>query len=514
MSILVHQAGEACLELSVEENSTLAGTIWLSGAVRPPALCSGLGCCGKCRVRFISAPPESCAAEKMTLTAEELAQNVRLACRHQACPGMEVQLLAPAGEQWRHIGSHSGQKLLLAIDLGTTSLHWCALDEKGVKVAEGQELNPQMGAGSELMSRLAAAGTEQGKKRLAGLVRKSLHSVIDALPETPAQCCLVANPAMTAIFLEKNIEGLVAAPYRLDDHGSRFEKVPGLPRLWLPPQTAPFVGADATACIAHVLARENAAYPFLLVDLGTNGEFVLALEPHKSLVASVPLGPALEGIGLRHGSLAEKGAASAFTLGPQGLRPVVYGGGQARSICASGYISLVSVLLRCGLLDPEGHFRTEARHMPGLRLAEDISRREGAPCLDLDQGLWLGARDVEAILAVKAAFSLTLARLFASAGLHARDLRHIFLAGALGSHVDTYDFETLGFFPSGVQKIMRGIGNAALEGAQLFLLDAEARSHAALWAQGCRALELAETAGFHEAYMGHMIFAWATSEKP
>ena len=92
---------------------------------------------------------------------------------------------------------------MLAIDLGTTSLHWRALDESARLVAEGWELNPQMGAGSEVMSRLAVAGTASGKKRLAELVRGSLRALIQALPVPPEQGCLVANPAMTAIFLEK-----------------------------------------------------------------------------------------------------------------------------------------------------------------------------------------------------------------------------------------------------------------------------------------------------------------------
>ncbi|MDL2209816.1 hypothetical protein LJC26_03315, partial [Desulfovibrio sp. OttesenSCG-928-O18] len=37
--------------------ATLAETIYLSGLFAPPALCSGLGRCGLCRVRFISAAP-------------------------------------------------------------------------------------------------------------------------------------------------------------------------------------------------------------------------------------------------------------------------------------------------------------------------------------------------------------------------------------------------------------------------------------------------------------------------
>ena len=44
--------------LPVEAGQTLARTIWLSGELPPPALCSGLGRCGACRVRFLEGTPE------------------------------------------------------------------------------------------------------------------------------------------------------------------------------------------------------------------------------------------------------------------------------------------------------------------------------------------------------------------------------------------------------------------------------------------------------------------------
>lgn len=43
--------------LPVEAGQTLARTIWLSGELPPPALCSGLGRCGACRVRFLEGRP-------------------------------------------------------------------------------------------------------------------------------------------------------------------------------------------------------------------------------------------------------------------------------------------------------------------------------------------------------------------------------------------------------------------------------------------------------------------------
>jgi len=508
MSICVHTSDGRILELACTADDSLARAIWLSPGFRPPALCSGLGRCGRCRVRFLSPPPHPLDAEKLALSPEELAENIRLACRHPAAPGTEVRIFPTAGPSRALLRPDAGEALLLAVDLGTTSLHWRAVTRSGALAAEGRELNPQMGAGSEVMSRLAAAGTPQGKSRLAGLARAALDDIIRSLPGTVVECCIAANPAMTAILLEQDVEGLSRAPYRLGYAGGASEQVAGLPPLWIPPQLAPFVGGDISAGIAFTFARMRPDYPFLLADLGTNGEFVLALGPDRALAASVPLGPALEGIGLRHGNVAEDGAAHAFSLGPAGLRADVIGGGEPRTVCATGYLSLLRILLQHGLLSAEGVFRREARTPLAGRLAGRLRDAAGGLHFGLTEDIDLDAHDVEAVLAVKAAFSLTLERLLAHAGLSGARLRRVFVAGALGGHVNAEDLETLGFFPPGLGTRLSPLGNSSLAGAELFLLEPAWRETIARWTQGCALLDMAADGDFQAGYLRHMRFAW------
>jgi uncharacterized 2Fe-2S/4Fe-4S cluster protein (DUF4445 family) len=508
MSICVHTSDGRVLDLSYVEGDSLARAIWLSPDLRPPALCSGLGRCGRCRVRFLSPPPRPSDAEKSALSPEELAGHIRLACRHLAAPGTEVAIFPTAAPSRALLRPDTDEALLLAADLGTTSLQWRAVTRSGVLAAEGRELNPQMGAGSEIMSRLAAAGTPQGKARLAGLTRAALDDIIRSLPGTAVKCCIAANPAMTAILLEQDVEGLSRAPYHLGYAGGRSERIAGLPPLWIPPQIAPFVGGDISAGMAFILARMRPDYPFLLADLGTNGEFVLALGPDNALAASVPLGPALEGIGLRHGNVAENGAAHAFSLGPAGLRASVIGGGEPRSICATGYLSLIRVLLQHGLISAEGVFRREAHTPLAGRLAGRLRDAADGLRLSLTEDIDLDAHDVEAILAVKAAFSLTFERLLAHAGLSAARLHQVCIAGALGSHVNADDLEALGFFPSGLGTRLSPLGNSSLAGAELFLLEPAWREHIARWTRGCAVLDLTAEGDFQAGYLRHMRFAW------
>ena len=92
---------------------------------------------------------------------------------------------------------------------------------------------------------------------------------------------------MTDIFLGRHIEGLCAAPYRLSHTGGSMaqglsvlgeqQEAVLLPPAYIPPLPAPFVGGDISAGMLAVLEDKHPAYPFLLADMGTNGEFALAL---------------------------------------------------------------------------------------------------------------------------------------------------------------------------------------------------------------------------------------------
>ena len=105
--------------LPVEAGQTLAQTIWLSGELSPPALCSGLGRCGACRVRFLEGTPEPCDADSAILGADAVRGGWRLACRHTAVVGMAVELPPPpSGKRKRMDIRPDAGPFRLAVDLG------------------------------------------------------------------------------------------------------------------------------------------------------------------------------------------------------------------------------------------------------------------------------------------------------------------------------------------------------------------------------------------------------------
>lgn len=511
--LTILEPGGSERRVSLRAGLSLAQALFSAGVWRGMALCQGLGRCGHCRVRYVSQPPEPLALEVQLLSAQELAEGVRLACRHVSRSGDRIAPLAagmvPGFRQV--LRAEVSGPLRLAVDLGTTTLEWLAADGDG-PVAEGRELNPQLGSGAEIMSRLAYAAAG-GAEELRDVVLQRLQAIVSSLPTAVDGLCLAGNPAMTCLALGVPGQGLAVAPYSLPLAGGSWHDLGnGLPRCYVPPQLGPFVGGDLSAGLAWLLAQ-GTPFPFLLADMGTNGEFLLALDEANVLGASVPLGPALEGIGMRCGSVARPGVVVGYELTPAGLAPRWYEGtaGPGRSspgLTGTAYLSLVALLRAVGLVGADGAFLSGQTPL-AARLAAQLARDEaGQPLLRLDAGLYLAAADVEEVLKVKAACNVAMVRLLGAAGLRAGDLATVCLAGSFGRHVAVADLERLGFLPAGLAGRTRAVGNTSLAGAGLLLADKAWRARLELLAAGVRILDLTSAGDFQAEYLQRMVFSY------
>ncbi|MEZ7195796.1 ASKHA domain-containing protein [Pseudodesulfovibrio karagichevae] len=516
MSILIHTHDGGRFALEPKPGDTLARTIFLSRLWHSVPLCSGLGKCGLCRVRFLKDAPEANRDELKKLGQERLDQGWRLACLHPSEP-CEIELPEPVRSQRavRALKQACGD-FALAVDLGTTSVHWTAL-VNGEPVATGRELNPQMGMGSEVMSRLAAASTAEGRFVLRALITDRITELAQlAARNLGGQCIGLAvsgNPAMTYILLGKKPDDLATAPYELTYFGGDEKRLgAGLPPAYIPPLLAPFVGADLSAGLTAVEYGGEPQYPFLLADLGTNGEFILALSPEKRLCASVPMGPALEGVGLSFGRTAGPGAITGFRLTPKGLDIRYFDDSDAAQatrtgMTGTGYLSLAAVLRAHGVLDETGRFAKGTTPL-AARLAQRVTALDGEPAFAVNDEIRLPASDVEEILKVKAAFNLAVSALLGAAGIGPGGLKQIYLAGALGEHVSPADLETLGFLPPGCAARTIKAGNTSLKGTELLLADPAARAFAESLPEGLTRVDLTGDADFGDHFIQRMRFSY------
>ena len=514
MSILIHTHDGAQIALEPKEGDTLARTIFLSRLWHGVALCSGLGKCGLCRVRYLSEPVPGFNREELKkLGREAVYDGWRLACLHES-KECEIELPEPVRTKRAVQGrTDLAGDFDLAVDLGTTSIHWSVFTG-GERAASGQELNPQTGMGSEVMSRLAAAESAEGRFVLRALVTDRITELVrmarGALGGNCTGLAVSGNSAMVYILLGKKPDDLAAAPYELSYTAGEEKKLgAGLPPAYIAPLLAPFVGADLSAGLAAVEYGGEPQYPFLLADLGTNGEFILAMSPEKRLCASVPMGPALEGVGLSFGRTAGPGAITKFTLTPKGLEAERFEGEapDTPGMTGTGYLSLAAILVRHGVLTEAGQFGRGTTPL-AARLADRVTEIEGEPALEIGDGLYLPASDVEEILKVKAAFNLAMSVLLREAGIGPSGLKAVHVAGALGEYVGLDDLETLGFLPPGMSGRTVRAGNTSLRGTELFLTDPGARTFAEALPGSLTALDLAGDDSFGDEFMKRMRFTY------
>lgn len=511
MSISIRTHEGHVVRTEADSEATLEQAIFLTGVWEGVPLCSGLGRCGLCRVRFRSKPPKPAAEDRRRFSREELANGWRLACLHPANP-CDVEIPEPV--RAARTGLRAIPKLEsfdLTVDLGTTTMHWAAASGDEV-IAEGGELNPQNGLGAEIMSRLAHAATPEGAQTLRDLVSRRIRKLVLTLEEVSDGRCgklvISGNAAMVYLLLGMDPRPLSSAPYGLEYRGGDKRTIAeGIPVAYIPPLLAPFVGADISAGLLAVeINGQPPEYPYLLADLGTNGEFVLALSPEERLIASVPMGPALEGVGLAFGRTAGPGSVTGFDLTPMGLHPRrLPGRTEHPGMTGTAYLSLCANLLSLGLLDESGRFGHGTTPL-AARFAARVVKHRGEPAFDCGDGLFLPASDVEEILKVKAAFDLAVSALLREAGIGPSALKIFHLAGALGEHVGIGDLERLGFLPSGAAGRVKRSGNTSLRGSLLLLRSEEARRRALELPVNTRLLDLTEANDFTDEYVKRMRF--------
>ena len=506
--------------------TNLARCLWLGGVFTGRVLCANLGRCGNCRVRYLDQAPTFSEKEKSILGEEALAAGWRLACQHIVDPAAGLLLELPSEKTDKKnldaLGSRYDiaiKKAALAVDLGTTSISWKSLaldasEKKDPSICSGSFVNPQAGCGADIVSRLEMATRSDGALHLSSLIIEDIKKIITSHFSggwSIERICVAANTAMTDIFLQQEICGLTRAPFRLAHHGNSFFKLSGLPPIYIPPFGAPFIGGDISAGTL-ALIEAGVRRPFILADMGTNGEFVLLDNNDRLFMTSVPLGPALEGAGMDCGQLAGSGIFSSFSISPNGIRgkmaenfsPDVPSAGNY-GISATGYISLLALLHRIGVLDDEGHFVHSK--MPIAKMLErDIVTDANGARLTITENLWLSTADIEEMLKIKSAFSLALQSLLTAAGIEIADIESICLGGALGQYASAMDLVELGFIPAMLEKRLSCRGNTSLAGAASLVLNPKKGDKLARLFKNATLVCVQQRNDFMETYLEHMKF--------
>ena len=410
----------AGMRLKVAAGTALQDVLFEQGVEFP---CGGRARCNACRVRLLQGRLEASAEETTLLTAAELADGWRLACRHSADGDLELELA-----QWEMpvLGDHSAFTFVpqaglgVAIDLGTTTIAAQLLDlQTGNVLAAQTALNAQARHGDDIMSRVEFA-LRSGQTQLERLIREQLGRMIEQLlaaappRRSLGRIVLVGNTVMHHLFCGIDVAPLATHPFE-PEHPQRVRLLAS--QLGWGEKTAVeflpciggLVGSDILAGIVATGLHERAGLG-ALIDLGTNGEVVVGGRD-KLLCTSTAAGPAFEGARIAMGMRAATGAISEVRAVDGNLRCRVIGSAAPRGLCGSGLVDAVAVGLDLGWIEAGG------RMMKSMPLSGPVA---------------LLPQDIRELQLAKGAIAAGLRILTARLGATLGDIGQLHLAAAFG----------------------------------------------------------------------------------
>lgn len=479
-----------------------------------PAPCGARGVCGACGVRVV-------AGELAPVDREEKAglsrapAGVRLACRARVAGAVTVHPVMSQAGPASIDTVRCAETILLAVDLGTTTVAAIALDaSSGKEIGRALAPNRQQSWGADVLTRMSAASTGSADE----LRHAAEDSVVEAMEAACAGCLdrvarltIAGNTAMIALLAGADTTPLSVAPFSVpDDIGTLgassviHSVLPPQAEVILVPPIAGFVGGDALAGVIATGMLDSRG-PALLVDVGTNAEIVLCWKG-RLWVASAAAGPAFEGGGLRCGGPALDGAVARVRWSPgDELRLDTIGDTDPTWFSGAGLMSALSLLLRAGHLAPDGLL--QASGPLAERFGVDV---DGVVTVDLSTGgspLILSQLDVRVLQLAKAAVRSGITHVLRAAGIKSRRLESLLVAGAFGGALPAGDLVALGVVPKHALDAVRHVGNSSLEGAAAISLNPSVLEETRAAVADCRRVELAGDPVFSETLMSAVELA-------
>lgn len=366
-------------------------------------------------------------------------------------------------------------ELLLAADLGTTTLAFVCADERGVVLASYGCENPQRKTAADVIGRIDASLHGQGE-RLTSEIREALvkgflfvlnrglevmYGKEGAARELPVRIAVAGNTTMQHILLGYPLETLAKGPfvpYKKETEHCSFSELFGdavqyteLPlmlkqaEVTVFPCFSAFVGGDVMAG-AHAVLNGRETNIDILIDLGTNGEILLSKR------------------GVKYGTAAAMGSA--------------FEGG--RYAYASELFRKAADALEAGIMDKTG-LLCEPYFSEGYH------------------GLY--QEDIREFQLAKGALRAGIELLCTYADVELSQVDRVFLAGGLGHYCDSGDLFTTGLLPREFSGKVTVVGNSCMGGLLSYLKN----KNTVLYCDG-EILNLAQQPEFEELYYRFMNF--------
>ena len=180
------------------------------------------------------------------------------------------------------------------------------------------------------------------------------------------------------------------------------------------------------------------------------------------------------------------GAIDRVSIANGSLYCHVIGEGTPIGICGSGLIDAIAAILDLEILDETGYLEDD-----DVSLCADIS---------------LTQQDVRMVQLAKSAIYSGICTLMRTSGVSFDEIKTMYVAGGFGNYLNMRSAARVGLLPSELEERISVIGNAALAGASMLLLNKDMRNKAKDIADQACVVELSSNPVFAELYMNNMLF--------
>lgn len=414
---------------------------------------------------------------------------------------------------------HSQDIYGVAIDIGTTTLAGYLFElVDGNQLAVAADRNPQATLGADVISRIKHVHEkgEQGLEELRRLVVDALNELIVRMARevgietsTIYKVTVVGNPTMLHLFLGIDPSAIDHSPYvpvirdgltvKADEVGLIISP---LARVAILPAISAYVGADIVAGMLYANMGERDALE-LLLDIGTNGEIVLAVGS-RMFTCSTAAGPAFEGASIAQGMSAFEGAIHRVTIKEGRLSCLVIGEKEAKGICGSGLLDAVAELRTIGLIDRSGRL-CQTQHPLSSRI-EEVGTMARFLLVEGDVPIYLTQKDIREFQLAKGAIRAGIKVMLERVSAKSDDIDRVLVGGAFGSSLRPESLLRVGLLPAmNLEKIV-SLGNSAGQGAKLALRNRKEAQRAQQIIEKTEYVELSFIKSFSHEFIESMQF--------
>jgi len=395
----------------------------------------------------------------------------------------------------------------VAVDLGTTTVVCSIIDlTNGEKIGTSSFENPQRFGGSDTLNRISYE-TTKFPGELKSVIISGLNFEIGELCKKNKirrsyiyEMMVVGNTTMRDIFfgidvasvgqkpyksitqleLEKGKRDSTSLIYNSSDLGIRINKN-GL--IISPPLISSHIGSDITADLVSISADTHDEN-FILLDVGTNTEIVLGNKDNL-VAASCPAGPAFEGGEVKYAMPGYDGAIEKFEINNGKEIYTTINNHPPQGICGSGLIDLLAALKSNSIINELGVLSNGGDHYEIINT----------------NGINISRSDMSALAQAKAANYCGQSIALKNSSIDISKFDKLYLSGGFANYINVENAIKIGFIIDTPNAEIIKIGNSALQGAIMLLLDINLRSKFDNLVKSIKHIELETDENFFEHFV-------------